>query len=434
MKNSILSRIFLCFFFLLVFCTSLAAQNINLLWNTFLGSGDWDVGNGIAIDGSGRILVTGYSWASWGAPLNGHSGRSDAFAACLDSDGHLIWNTFLGSGTEDTGDGIALDGSGRILVTGSSYASWGAPVNGHSGGRDAFAACLDSDGHLIWNTFLGSGEYDVGYGIAFDGSGRILVIGISLASWGTPVNGYSGNYDAFAACLDSDGHLIWNTFLGSGSSDGGNGIAIDGSGRILVTGSSSASWGVPVSYYNEGSDIFVAVLFQAFRVSALVSGGNGRVSPAVQDIIPGESAVIHLTPDPGYEIESITDNGVLRPIANPYLINNVQENHEVTVSFTNVAYPPTLNLSARRNTDHSWITSREYGEIAIEITEHPDKPMPVSRYILFRLDGGSSVQYIEPGSYIYIDRFLEPDKSYSYQVVAMTAEGFVAAVSRVVTI
>jgi uncharacterized protein YvpB len=406
----------------------------HLIWNTFQGSGSLVWGYGIACDGSDRILVTGRSTNSWGAPVNGHSGAWDAFVACLDSDGYLIWNTFLGCGLSDEGYGIVSDSPGRILVAGQSYDTWGAPVRIHSGAWDAFVACLDSDGYLVWNTFLGSGATDYGRAIALDGSGRVLVAGSSSATWGDPVSGYSGSLDAFAAGLDSDGHLIWNTFMGSGFLDYGHGITSDSAGRVLVAGYSSGTWGTPLSYFNGGSDVFVAALAQTFQVRASVSGSNGRVSPAIQNVNPGDSAAIHIYPDPGYQIGSITDNGTLMAVANPYVINDVRENHEVTVSFTNIDFPPTMNLSALRKTDSSWITLKEYGEVSIEIIEHPDKPMPVSCYILYRLDGGSEEQYTEPGSYTYIDKFLEPGKTYSYRILAVNSEGFVMAVSRVVTI
>jgi len=42
------------------------------------------------------------------------SSMPDAFAAKVDSAGALIWNTFLGGGDFDTGGGIAVDDSERV--------------------------------------------------------------------------------------------------------------------------------------------------------------------------------------------------------------------------------------------------------------------------------------------------------------------------------
>jgi uncharacterized repeat protein (TIGR01451 family) len=171
-------------------------------WHTFMGSSDSDSGSGIAVDGSGNVYVTGYSCATWGSPVNPYAGGADTFAAQLDSSGVRQWHTFMGSSGYDRGYGIAVDGSGNVYVAGSSNATWGSPVNAHAGGYDAFAAQLDSSGVRQWHTFMGSSDHDSGSGIAVDGSGNVYVVGSSFATWGSPVNPYAaGGSDAFAAKL-----------------------------------------------------------------------------------------------------------------------------------------------------------------------------------------------------------------------------------------
>ena len=150
----------------------------------------------------------------------------------------LSWNTFLGGSVLDYGEGIAVDTSGNVYVTGRSDATWGSPVRPFVAGdysSDAFAAKLDGSGALQWNTFLGGLFYDHGYGIAVDTSGNDYVMGRSDATWGSPVRPFSGWWDAFVAKLDGSGALQWNTFLGS-SGDHGYGIAVDTSGNVYVTG------------------------------------------------------------------------------------------------------------------------------------------------------------------------------------------------------
>jgi hypothetical protein len=183
---------------------------------------------------------------------------------------NLTWNTFLGGTSSDQGYGIALDESGNVFVAGVSNATWGSPVRAHAGGQsDAFVAKLDSSGNLIWNTFLGGGGQDVGYGhaIAVDVSGNAYVVGYSDSTWGLPVNAYAGDYDAFVAKVDSNGNLTWNTFLGSSDQsnlnkgDIGRAIAVDGSGNVYVTGYSWDTWGSPIcAYTSDRRDAFAAKL------------------------------------------------------------------------------------------------------------------------------------------------------------------------------
>jgi hypothetical protein len=235
-----------------------------LTWNTFMGSGAGDQGEGIAVDTSGNVYVAGYSVATWGTPENPYAGNWDAFAAKLDSSGVRQWNTFMGSASADYGYDIAVDTSGNVYVTGYSQDTWGTPVNPHVGALnyEAFAAKLSgSDGDLIWNTFMGAaGAGDRGKGIAVDTSGNVYVAGYSQDTWGTPENPYAGDFDAFAAKLDSSGVRQWNTFMGSGSIDRGEDIAVDVSGNVYVTGYSNATWGTPENPYAGDFDAFAVKL------------------------------------------------------------------------------------------------------------------------------------------------------------------------------
>jgi hypothetical protein len=184
----------------------------------------------------------------------------------LTIDPSVVWNTFLGGSGSDNGSAITVDGSGNIYVTGSSTATWGIPVRVFASNSDAFVAKLDAaTGSLIWNAFLGGSGADVGNAITVDGSGNVVVTGSSAATWGTPVRAYTatGN-DLFAAKLNSSGGLTWNTFLGGTGADTGSSITADGSGNVFVAGFSSATWGTPVRAYTAtGNDALIAKLDSA---------------------------------------------------------------------------------------------------------------------------------------------------------------------------
>ena len=235
----------------------------SLVWNTFLGGGGDDYGNAIAVDGSGNVYVTGDSWASWGTPVRAYAGGlTEAFVAKLDSNGKLQWNTFLGGSGDSSGYGISVDGNGNSYVAGTSGSTWGSPVRAFSNGSyDAFAAKLDSDGGLKWNTFLGGSADDWGKAIALDGSGNVYLAGYSNATWDTPVSAFGGGTDdAFAAKLNSSGVYQWHTFLGGSGADDAPGMAVDGGGNVYVTGESSAAWGSPVRAFSGNVDAFAAKL------------------------------------------------------------------------------------------------------------------------------------------------------------------------------
>ena len=241
-----------------------------LQWNTFRGGLGGAACYGIAVDASGNVYSTGYSVSYKPAPTY-------YFVTKDDGSGVLQWSASLGG----PGDGIAVDMSGNVYVTGHSYATWGSPVRSYTDGADTFVAKLDWAGRLQWNTFLGGPGNDYGEGIGLDTSGNVYVTGSSGATWGIPSRSYSGSTDAFGAKLDGSGVLQWNTFLGGPEADAGYGIAVDNGGHVYVAGLSEASWGSPVRPYAGGiSDAFVAeIVALGFVLSVTPDNRNVSSEP-----------------------------------------------------------------------------------------------------------------------------------------------------------
>jgi hypothetical protein len=212
------------------------------------------------VDGSGNVFVAGDSNANWGTPIHAYTyGYYDAFIARLNSNGTLVWNTFLGSNDNDEAHAIAVDGSDNVFVTGVSNISWGTPLRSFtSSDCDAFVARLNSSGTFVWNTFLGGGDNDEGHGIATDSSGNVFVTGFSYAAWGTPVRAYTGYKDAFAARLNPSGVLQSNAFLGGDEHDYGQSIVVDSGGNSYIAGGSGSTWGSPVRTFSNYEDAFIA--------------------------------------------------------------------------------------------------------------------------------------------------------------------------------
>jgi len=69
-----------------------------------------------------------------------------------------------------------------------------------------------------------------------------------------------------------------------------------------------------------------------FSISANVSGGHGTVSPAEQVVPLGRSARVAISPDAGYQVMAIVDNGVEQPAGTVYPIENVSGDHRIVVS------------------------------------------------------------------------------------------------------
>ncbi|MCX6723549.1 MAG: SBBP repeat-containing protein [Candidatus Staskawiczbacteria bacterium] len=275
----------------------------NLIWNTFLGGGSYEIGYGIAVDTSGNVYVTGISGATWGSPIVVPLGGNNYFLAKLDgTTGGLTWNTFLSSTSLPQTTAVTLDTNGNIYVVGSTSSTWGSPILAYRQWSDGFVTKFDNNGNLLWNTFLGANTrmYHYGKGVAVDTSGNVYIVGYgnSTSVWGTISRAYTANQDAWVVKLaTSTGAVAWVAFLGGSGNDYGYGVTTDTSANVYVTGYSDATWGSPLQLYNSSNDIFVAKLDSAgaltwntFLGGAGSDGGTGIVLDASSNIyISGNS-------------------------------------------------------------------------------------------------------------------------------------------------
>ncbi|MFN4320021.1 MAG: SBBP repeat-containing protein, partial [Aquificaceae bacterium] len=98
-----------------------------LSYSTYLGGSGNDYGIGIAVDSTGSAYVTGYTYSTNFPTQNayqGDQGGADVFITKLSPQGNsLIYSTYLGGSDVDVGSGIAVDSSGAAYVTGYTYST-----------------------------------------------------------------------------------------------------------------------------------------------------------------------------------------------------------------------------------------------------------------------------------------------------------------------
>jgi hypothetical protein len=135
------------------FVARLSAGGSTPSYATYVGGSDGDGGSAIALDGTGGAYVAGWTGsgdfpATPGSFDPSHNGGSDAFVAQLNQAGSaLAYATFLGGSIDDTGIGIALDGTGKAYATGRTNSvdfptTSGAYNPTHNGAFDAFVSKL----------------------------------------------------------------------------------------------------------------------------------------------------------------------------------------------------------------------------------------------------------------------------------------------------
>jgi beta-propeller repeat-containing protein/HYDIN/CFA65/VesB family protein len=257
------------------FISKLNAAGSGLVYSTYVGGTQPDAAYAIAVDSLGAAFITGATCSDAGDfPLKNsledeNAGPPDfpcdAFVAKTGPDGVLAYSTFLGDTGQDAGYGITVDSQGFAYITGFTASqnfliTQGAldttcgtdgTCNPDSGGHpraDAFVTKLSVEGSaLVYSTFLGGSNVDIGYGIAVDINGNAYVTGATQSTDFPMANPEQaafggGPRDAFVTKLNAAGSgLIFSSYLGGADDDAGNGIAVDSNHNMYVTGSTSSN-------------------------------------------------------------------------------------------------------------------------------------------------------------------------------------------------
>jgi len=207
------------------------------------GSGA-DVSYGVAIEASGSVVVSGYS--------RNASGFDEIRVASYDPAGLEQWASTHPA--TPVSDGLASNPtSARATAVGSDGSVYltGSTRGGNS--DDYLTVKLDSAGTVVWaRTYNGSGNgFDSANALAVDGSGSVYVAGRSAGAAG------GDNYATLK--YDAAGSLEWvREYDGTAAgADYAYALAVDGSGGVYVTGSSSGATGgancVTVKYDSAGT-------------------------------------------------------------------------------------------------------------------------------------------------------------------------------------
>jgi len=235
------------------------------IWSRAFGGGLNDVGNGVAVDSGGNVVIVGTASGTvnfGGGPITA-SGYTIVVAKFSAAGTHL-WSRGIGDSFSNSGNAVAVDPSGNIAVTGafSGQVNFGGGVL-TSAGVDIFLAKLSPTGGHLWSRHFGSAlAVHAGNGVACDGSGNVLVTGsfensIDLgAGWTTSF----AHKDMFVAKYSAAGAYVWSKLAGGLYDDAGRGVAVDATGKVVVTGTFQAAvnFGTGSLITAGRTDVFVA--------------------------------------------------------------------------------------------------------------------------------------------------------------------------------
>uniref|UniRef100_A0A7C3EML1 CARDB domain-containing protein n=1 Tax=candidate division WOR-3 bacterium TaxID=2052148 RepID=A0A7C3EML1_UNCW3 len=241
----------------------------NLRWtDRYNGPGSSsDITSGIALDSSGNVYVTGYSYSN--------TTYDDFCTIKYNANGARLWVTRYSGASTERAQAIATDLSGNVYVTGYTQAGndmltikyntngvqqWLDRYNGEGNGADyATAVCTDRLGNCYVTGYsLGTGtadydyvtikystsgtrewvaryngdgnDNDYPYGVITDRNGDVYVTG-----YGTGLNTV---YDVVTIRYNTLGQQVWVRRYDTGNNNEyGRAIALDSRGNIYITGS-----------------------------------------------------------------------------------------------------------------------------------------------------------------------------------------------------
>jgi hypothetical protein len=207
-----------------------------LVWVTTFAApaGDVEIADLAALD-AGEVAVAGWFAATLTITDTGgdatdvltSAGGLDVFLARIASDGSVRWSKRAGGPDDDISRGIAsrVDASGAVAIalTGAigPGAVFGAGESGQAqapaGGGPIFVGEVDgADGSNLWTAFPGGQIPGQGYAVAIDGSGRVGVTGyvngpapFGDGPDGTPITVDPAQGRAFVGAWSAAGALLW---------------------------------------------------------------------------------------------------------------------------------------------------------------------------------------------------------------------------------
>jgi hypothetical protein len=285
-----------------------------LTFTTFLAGSNTDEAHAVAVDGSANTYVTGHTASidfPTVSPIQTYQGVGDAFVTKLSSNGTILFSTYLGGNNSDNGQGIAVDSTG-IYITGSTTSA-NFPTHdsiSKPGLNKAFVTKLSPDGTtLLYSTLLGGGGNDYSTAIAIDSAGAAYVTGYTtspnfpMASGVTPLQArIIAPTNAFIAKLSPAGTALeYSTYWGGNAGAVGNGIAVDPSGYVYVTGGVGAHFTSSMRACAATGDTFI-LKFRPGSVAPTYSTcfGAGSRGNAITADASGDAYVTGMTWDSNF--------------------------------------------------------------------------------------------------------------------------------------
>jgi hypothetical protein len=298
------------------FLIKFSADGSSIIYSTYLGGSNSQVGNSISVDPSGEAVIAGITQSTDFPMASPHQSSVSAdqfgdwgvygFLTKFATNGaSLLYSTYLAGSTLNTSScsgcfpdsellGVATDASGNAYITGFTTTT-DFPVTsgsltttfpGSNVSDVGFVTKFTNSGGIAYSTYLGGATASFLNAIAVDSSGSAYVTGYDIAGDNFPIVTTSICDPSVAACngaviakLNPAGSsLVYSTFLGTSNNMAGQAIQIDASGDAFIVGSDlQFDLSNPIEAYAGNGDVVVAEIDPSATTLLMATflGGQG---------------------------------------------------------------------------------------------------------------------------------------------------------------
>lgn len=237
----------------------------------FGGTGS-DRGKAVAVDSSGYIYIVGDTssmdfpmaqqyevWPNTTASIN--NPRHIFVTKLLPDASNIVFSTYLGGSTGETGRGVAVDPSGNTYVIGSTVSinypvtpGTLQPTTAPTGQTNhiVLTKLAASGGSLVYSTVFGGSVDDEVAGLAIDGEGDAFLTGTTNSTDFPVTNGAHNdlgklnNLNSAAKIFVTEVNpqataFVYSAVIGGTGVDQGAALAIDGSGNAYIAATTTST-------------------------------------------------------------------------------------------------------------------------------------------------------------------------------------------------
>jgi arginine repressor len=217
-------RYFLLALFILL-NNQLSAQHLD--WAKNVSNYGSNPGNGVAVDHSGNVYVTGLNY----------------LAIKYNSAGSIIWADSI----QAAGSSICVDSFGNSYITGTfggtrDFDPGAGIVNLTATSTSAFIEKIDSAGNFVWVKQISGNDAVISNKIVRNNFGEMYITGHFKGTADFDPGPSTSNllsqsdFDIFIVKLDAAGNLIWAKSVGGPGNDQSLSVALDNNNDVIATG------------------------------------------------------------------------------------------------------------------------------------------------------------------------------------------------------